>query len=58
MIATYHFIGLLYGLKHHSHPNTINHLCSNNVDRIYLSSTLEMVCKVVDIDIQELIEVE
>ena len=38
-------------------PNTINHLCSDNVDRVYLS-TLETVCKVLDIDIQELIEVE
>ncbi|MFZ3591873.1 helix-turn-helix domain-containing protein [Bacillus sp. DJP31] len=31
--------------------------CSDNVDRVYLS-TLEKVCKVLDIDIQELIEVE
>ncbi|WP_199427103.1 helix-turn-helix domain-containing protein [Thermaerobacillus caldiproteolyticus] len=38
-------------------PNTISHLCSDNVDRIYLS-TLETVCKVLDIDIQKLIEVE
>ncbi|MEZ2719789.1 helix-turn-helix domain-containing protein, partial [Niallia circulans] len=38
-------------------PNTISHLCSDNVDRVYLS-TLETVCKVLDIDIQELIEVE
>ncbi|WP_064212418.1 helix-turn-helix domain-containing protein, partial [Parageobacillus thermoglucosidasius] len=38
-------------------PNTISHLCSDQVDRIYLS-TLEKVCKVLDIDIQELIEVE
>jgi len=37
-------------------PNTISHL-SDNVDRVYLS-TLETVCKVLDIDIQELIEVE
>jgi len=38
-------------------PNRISHLCSDNVDRVYLS-TLETVCKVLDIDIQELIEVE
>jgi putative transcriptional regulator len=38
-------------------PNTISHLCSDQVDRIYLS-TLVKVCKVLDIDIQELIEVE
>jgi putative transcriptional regulator len=38
-------------------PNTISHLCSDQVDRVYLS-TLEKVCKVLDIDIQELIEVE
>ena len=37
--------------------NTISHLCSANVDRVYLS-TLETVCKELDIDIQELIEVE
>ena len=38
-------------------PNTISHLCSDNVDRVYLS-TLETVCKELEIDIQELIEVE
>ncbi|WML37903.1 helix-turn-helix transcriptional regulator [Neobacillus sp. OS1-2] len=38
-------------------PNTISYLCSDNVDRVYLS-TLETICKVLDIDIQELIEVE
>jgi putative transcriptional regulator len=38
-------------------PNTISHLCSDQVDKIYLP-TLEKVCKVLDIDIQELIEVE
>ncbi|MCA1032515.1 helix-turn-helix transcriptional regulator [Bacillus timonensis] len=37
--------------------NTISHFCSDNVDGIYLS-TLEKVCKELDIDIQELIEVE
>lgn len=37
--------------------NTISHRCSDNVDRIYLS-TLETVCKVLNIDTQELIEVE
>ncbi|WP_277986857.1 helix-turn-helix transcriptional regulator [Aeribacillus pallidus] len=35
----------------------MSHLCSDNVGRVYLS-TLEKVCKVLDIDIQELIEVE
>jgi putative transcriptional regulator len=35
-------------------PNSISHLCSDNVDRVYLS-TLEMVCKVLEIDIQVLI---
>ncbi|HZG61704.1 MAG TPA: helix-turn-helix transcriptional regulator [Anoxybacillus sp.] len=34
-----------------------SHLCSDNADRVYLS-TLEKVCKVLDIDIQELMEVE
>ncbi|WP_081447359.1 helix-turn-helix domain-containing protein [Bacillus coahuilensis] len=34
-----------------------NGLCSDNVDRVYLS-ILETVCKMLDIDIQELIEVE
>lgn len=38
-------------------PNTISHLCSDNVDRVYLS-TLEMIYKALDIDIQELIKVE
>ncbi|MED0681373.1 helix-turn-helix transcriptional regulator [Aneurinibacillus thermoaerophilus] len=37
--------------------NTISHLCSDQVDRVYLS-TLEKVCKVLDIDTQELIETE
>lgn len=41
------------GLRH----NTISHLCSDNVDRVFLS-TLETVCKALDINIQELIEVE
>ncbi|MEK4628245.1 helix-turn-helix transcriptional regulator [Solibacillus sp. FSL R7-0682] len=38
-------------------PNTISHLCSDNVDRVYLT-TIETVCKVLEINIQELIEVE
>ncbi|MCA1032526.1 helix-turn-helix transcriptional regulator [Bacillus timonensis] len=38
-------------------PNTISHLCSDNVDRVY-PSTSETVCKELDTDIQELIEVE
>ncbi|MDF1508148.1 helix-turn-helix domain-containing protein [Robertmurraya sp. DFI.2.37] len=37
--------------------NTISHLCSVNVDRVHLS-TLDTVCKVLDINIQELIKVE
>ncbi|MED0675076.1 helix-turn-helix transcriptional regulator [Aneurinibacillus thermoaerophilus] len=35
----------------------MSHLCSDQVDRVYLS-TSEKLCKVLDIDIQELIEVE
>ncbi|WP_354312592.1 helix-turn-helix domain-containing protein [Sporosarcina psychrophila] len=34
------------------HPNTINPLCSDKWNRVYLS-TLETVCKVLDIDIRE-----
>ncbi|MRX72850.1 helix-turn-helix domain-containing protein [Bacillus lacus] len=45
-------LGYLTGLPQH----TIS-LCSDNVDRVYLS-TLETIYKVLDIDIQELIEVE
>ncbi|NEN87032.1 helix-turn-helix domain-containing protein [Paenibacillus elgii] len=35
------------------HP-TINHLCSDNVDRVYIR-TLEQICEVLKIDISELI---
>lgn len=35
-------------------PNTINHLCSDNVDRVYIR-TLEHICEALDIDINELI---
>ncbi|HDR7640277.1 helix-turn-helix domain-containing protein [Bacillus wiedmannii] len=38
-------------------PNTISRLCTDNVDRVYLS-TIEKVCKVLNIDIQDLIKVE
>lgn len=33
---------------------TINHLCSNSVDRVYIR-TLEQVCEALDIKIHELI---
>lgn len=35
------------------HP-TINHLCSDNVDRVYIR-TLEQICDALDIKIHELI---
>lgn len=38
-------------------PNTISRLCADNVDRVYLS-TIEKVCNVLDIEIQDLIKVE
>lgn len=37
--------------------STINHLCSDNVDRVYLE-TLELVCKTLNIGIEELIEID
>lgn len=37
--------------------STINHLCSDNVDRVYLE-TLELVCKTLSISIEELIEID
>lgn len=33
---------------------TINHLCSDNVDRVYIR-TLEHICEALEIDISELI---
>lgn len=38
------------------HP-TINHLCSDSVDRIYIR-TLEQICEALDIKIHELIVAE
>lgn len=35
-------------------PSTINHLCSDKVDRVYIR-TLEAVCEALDISIHELI---
>lgn len=37
--------------------STINHLCSDNVDRVYLE-TLELVCKTLNIGIEELIDID
>lgn len=37
-------------------PSTINHLCSDRVDRVYLE-TLELICKKLEISIDELIEI-
>lgn len=38
-------------------PSTINHLCSERVDRVYLE-TLELICKALDINVNELIEIK
>ncbi|WP_138755672.1 helix-turn-helix domain-containing protein [Paenibacillus sinopodophylli] len=38
-------------------PNTISHLCSNEVDRVHLS-TFEVICKTLDIQLHELIVME
>jgi putative transcriptional regulator len=35
-------------------PSTINHLCSDKVDRVYIR-TLEQICEALDIGIHELI---
>ncbi|WP_082118101.1 helix-turn-helix domain-containing protein [Paenibacillus riograndensis] len=35
-------------------PSTINHLCSDSVDRVYIR-TLEAICDALDISIHELI---
>ncbi|NRS48447.1 helix-turn-helix transcriptional regulator [Brevibacillus sp. HB2.2] len=37
--------------------STVNHLCSEKVDRVYLE-TLELICKTLNIPIEQLIEVE
>ncbi|WP_139488127.1 helix-turn-helix domain-containing protein [Brevibacillus dissolubilis] len=37
--------------------STINHLCSDKVDRVYLE-TLDVICKRLDIRIEQLLEVE
>ncbi|GED12587.1 MULTISPECIES: helix-turn-helix domain-containing protein [Aneurinibacillus] len=37
--------------------STINHLCSEKVDRVYLE-TLELICKTLNIRIEDLIEIE
>ncbi|NEW04684.1 helix-turn-helix transcriptional regulator [Paenibacillus sp. SYP-B3998] len=36
---------------------TVNHLCSENVDRVYLR-TLEQICDALEIDISELVVTE
>lgn len=38
-------------------PNTISHLCSDHVDRVYLE-TLEKVCKALGVNIEDLIVIE
>ncbi|MCP3775492.1 helix-turn-helix transcriptional regulator [Paenibacillus sp. MZ04-78.2] len=38
-------------------PSTINHLCSDNVDRVYIR-TLENICEALNISIHELIDDE
>jgi putative transcriptional regulator len=35
-------------------PSTINHLCSDNVDRVYIR-TLEHICQALDISIHDLV---
>lgn len=37
--------------------STVNHLCSEKVDRVYLE-TLELICKTLHIPIEQLIEIE
>lgn len=36
-------------------PNTISHLCSDKVDRVYLR-TLEQICEALNISVHELLE--
>ncbi|MDO3676715.1 helix-turn-helix domain-containing protein [Paenibacillus ehimensis] len=38
-------------------PNTINHYCSENIDRVHLS-TLDAICKALEIDLHELLVFE
>lgn len=38
-------------------PNTISHLCSNTATSVYFD-TLEIICKTLNIEIQELLELE
>jgi putative transcriptional regulator len=38
-------------------PNTISHLCSNSANSIYFE-TLEVICKTLGVEIQELLELE
>lgn len=38
-------------------PNTISHLCSNQVDRVHLS-TFEVICKTLNIDLHDLLVLE
>jgi len=35
-------------------PSTINHLCSGQVDRVYLE-TVELICKELNINVEDLI---
>lgn len=38
-------------------PSTINHLCSNTANSVYFE-TLEVICKALNIRIEELIEID
>ncbi|ELK42384.1 helix-turn-helix transcriptional regulator [Brevibacillus agri] len=38
-------------------PNTISHLCSNTATSVYFD-TLEIICKTLNIELQELLELE
>ncbi|MED1919639.1 helix-turn-helix transcriptional regulator [Brevibacillus brevis] len=38
-------------------PNTISHLCSNTANSIYFE-TLELICKTLNISIEQLIEID
>ncbi|WP_163852668.1 helix-turn-helix domain-containing protein [Paenibacillus elgii] len=41
-------------LRMNMRPATINHLCSNSVDRVYIR-TLEQICEALDITVDQLI---
>jgi putative transcriptional regulator len=41
-------------LKLNMRPATISHLCSDNVDRVYLR-TLEQICDALDINVDQLV---